>query len=468
MIKRFSALIFLSFHLITGAQNWAPVSKQKFAHSQGLEFVLQDSIHSEIIVTDRYMYQVGNLPVRGVARWNGFKWDSLAGGINTHDKNLNPNYPGAQAYCGTAYNGKFLVGGNFYSMGGINATGLALWDGVKWDSLPKKAFRFGKPLLVNALYRKGTDIYIGGGFDTIAGQKCSSLGKWDGTNFIPFILPVSADPNIEDIIEFQNEIYISGNFDGGSSSNPYNRILKFNGSSWITVGGGINGGIGEVRTMKIYNNELYVGGLFLKSAGNAGENVMKWDGSQWHDVGFDGGNFGTVRRLVVHNNKLWAFGNYATAGSMAAFGVAVYDGTKWCALQDTINGFAEDAVIFKDTIFVVGNFLKAGNDTNCNFIAKIRDENTYRQCKIVGIKENPSLIESVSIFPNPVLNILHIESEQYFEAGTEIEITNTLGQTVLKLLYNNEIDVSSISNGCYFLNITTNNNQSFHSKFIKE
>lgn len=86
---------------------------------------------------------------------------------------------------------------------------------------------------------------------------------------------------------------------------------------------------------------------------------------------------------------------------------------------------------------------------------------------LAGVDEISKAI-NFKIYPNPVSNTLHIESEQYFGAGSAIEITNTLGQTVLKLPYSNEIDVSSISNGCYFLKITSNNNQSFHSKFVKQ
>ncbi|MBP7810081.1 MAG: T9SS type A sorting domain-containing protein [Bacteroidia bacterium] len=74
----------------------------------------------------------------------------------------------------------------------------------------------------------------------------------------------------------------------------------------------------------------------------------------------------------------------------------------------------------------------------------------------------------VKIYPNPVSNTMHVDSEQYFEDGTEIEISNTLGQTVLKLPNNSEIDVSNISNGCYILQITTSDNQRLYSKFVKQ
>jgi hypothetical protein len=79
-----------------------------------------------------------------------------------------------------------------------------------------------------------------------------------------------------------------------------------------------------------------------------------------------------------------------------------------------------------------------------------------------------NLNNSIKLFPNPISNILYIESEQYFEAGTVIEITNTLGQAVLKLSFNKEIDLTNLSSGYYTLKITCPNSPQIISKFIKD
>lgn len=71
-------------------------------------------------------------------------------------------------------------------------------------------------------------------------------------------------------------------------------------------------------------------------------------------------------------------------------------------------------------------------------------------------------------FPNPTSSVLHLKSEQNKFDNSEIEIINTLGQTVLKLTYKNEIDVSNLPKGCYFLRVKNSDAEKFHSKFIKE
>ena len=122
--------------------------------------------------------------------------------------------------------------------------------------------------------------------------------------------------------------------------------------------------------MAVYNNDLYIGGWFRHSSGNIGENVVKWDGNQFTDVGFGDAN-GEVKRLIVHNGKLWAIGNYSIASYMPTYwGVSVYDGSKWCLPQDTINAGCFGAALYKDTIYIGGGFRTAQGDTNAKYIIK--------------------------------------------------------------------------------------------------
>lgn len=78
----------------------------------------------------------------------------------------------------------------------------------------------------------------------------------------------------------------------------------------------------------------------------------------------------------------------------------------------------------------------------------------------VGIKELNKK-EIISLYPNPTSNILNIKTNS--KTNSEIEITNQLGQTVLKQKYFESIDVSKLVPGCYFIRIDNS-----YSKFIKE
>lgn len=70
------------------------------------------------------------------------------------------------------------------------------------------------------------------------------------------------------------------------------------------------------------------------------------------------------------------------------------------------------------------------------------------------------------IFPNPTKDFLNIETTAEI---AKVEIYNTLGQLVNTVAENQkQIDVNDLTNGIYFLNITTTNNQKSVQRFIKE
>lgn len=471
MIKYLILFAFVLSSLVVESQNWDSI-RGGITNDQ-VEGVIFDSIHNELIISGKFINKVGNLPARGIARWNGLKWDTMCGGINTHNIQLNPNTPGGMVLCGIPYNGKLLVGGCFNSIGGINATSLALWDGNKWDSLPKRAFNFNSPAPpITGFFKKGNIIYLCGSFTSIDGMPAKGLATWDGFNFTPVpTFTFNSFISINNIIEYQNQLYISGGYFYNPPAYVDNSdILKFDGTKWNSmIPGGIKGFNGATGSMAIFNNELYIGGHFLASDGNPGNNIMKWNGSQWQDVGFGGGSASYVRKLLVKNNKLWAFGCFNTVANMPTYNanVAVYDGIMWCALQDSLDNCLLAADIYNDTIYIGGAFWSAGGDSHITNLAKMKSETLYKSCNGVGINELYSQ-NSINFYPNPVLNTLHIESEKHFEAGTEIEILNTLGQTVLKQSFNKEIDLTTLSSGYYTLKIISPNTSPVISKFIKE
>ena len=99
-----------------------------------------------------------------------------------------------------------------------------------------------------------------------------------------------------------------------------------------------------------------------------------------------------------------------------------------------------------------GVYTIIGTDfNNCIDSTALIINNPSNPC--VGINESFVNLKNFKVYPNPVSNILHIESEIQLEAETEIEITNTLGQTVLKQGFNKEIDLASLSSGYYILKV---------------
>ena len=83
----------------------------------------------------------------------------------------------------------------------------------------------------------------------------------------------------------------------------------------------------------------------------------------------------------------------------------------------------------------------------------------------IGVEENGPSTGSGTfvVYPNPVSNILHIQSD--IEGG-QLSIYDLMGRMVYQSEYQAEIPVSQLTDGLYFLSITTSEGQVINQKFI--
>ncbi|MES2130712.1 MAG: T9SS type A sorting domain-containing protein [Bacteroidota bacterium] len=78
--------------------------------------------------------------------------------------------------------------------------------------------------------------------------------------------------------------------------------------------------------------------------------------------------------------------------------------------------------------------------------------------------------QSFSLFPNPTALILTVSENTtaYNHDNYSMEIVNSMGQSLISLPYQTQIDISKFSSGMYFLNIRSNKGSVESFKFIKE
>lgn len=126
-------------------------------------------------------------------------------------------------------------------------------------------------------------MYVGGNYyDTITGV--NDLEVYDGVSLHPFGgngLDFGG-AHVTAMVVYNNELYIAGGFNYVYGSNTFVNIMRWDGSQFHDVGGGVNGGINK---MKIVNGEIYVSG-YLTSAGNIPIHnyLAKWNGTTWSEV----------------------------------------------------------------------------------------------------------------------------------------------------------------------------------------
>jgi hypothetical protein len=181
-----------------------------------------------------------------------------------------------------------------------------------------------------------------------------------------------------------NDVYIGGNLFGlcGNTAcdvgnSPINYIAKWNGSSWSSVGFGLNG---TVHAIAISGNNVYVGGVFDASCGNLGcssgnvlvNHIAKWDGNSWSAVGngFDSG----VLALAVDGGEVYAGGAFeqicgnaaCDSGGSIANHVAHWNGSAWNALAYGVDNLVHAIALQGDDVFVGGGFQMLCNPINCD------------------------------------------------------------------------------------------------------
>jgi polyhydroxybutyrate depolymerase len=107
-------------------------------------------------------------------------------------------------------------------------------------------------------------------------------------------------------------------------------------------------------------------------------------------------------------------------------------------------------------------------NTNQDFNASVEIWRFFRQYKLnqfilnVAVQEN-SLKNNVKVYPNPVTEKLFVESV----SEIKLKVTDLLGKVIIAESTTNTIDVSGLTVGIYFLNITNGTEQNV-VKFIKD
>jgi hypothetical protein len=130
------------------------------------------------------------------------------------------------------------------------------------------------------------------------------------------------------VVDDSGNLYIGGSFSIAGNA-PANNIAKWNGSSWAALGSGMRGGPNNqtvVSALAVSGGDLYAGGGFTVAGGSAANYIAKWNGSSWSSLGsgLDGGfnslsgiNPG-VFALAVSGSDLYAAGIFTVASGKAS------------------------------------------------------------------------------------------------------------------------------------------------------
>src|SRR5262245_36393918 len=317
----------------------------------------------------------GGLPASRIAKWNGSSWSALGSGMSGGSVS-GPAVDSLAAYDDGG--GPLLyAGGDFTSAGGVAANHIASWDGSGWSALGSGLGGVSSPS-ANALMvfddGGGPVLQVGGFFTTAGGGPAMHTAKWDGSSWSALAGSVGPDGSVRAIEAFDDG---SGPalFWGGSlkhaAGQAVNNVAKWDGSSWSPLGSGLDDFV--VDALTVFDDgdgpALYAGGDFTQASGVAAKDIAKWDGSSWAALG-SGFNFRVLALRVFDDGggaALYAGGEFTTAGGASAGKIAKWDGSSWSTLGTGMglsNTSVSALVVFDDgggpALYAGGLFSSAG------------------------------------------------------------------------------------------------------------
>jgi len=200
--------------------------------------------------------KAGNIYSQGIAKWDGSNWSEVGGGLST-----GPRVNFAIALDFIEYQGKLIIGGEFYRVGADTATNIVAWDGSNWESLGPKT---GTARQIKALeIFQGDLIAYGGNVSQFGGKQIREMARWDGTDWHDMGFSSTQFTDIRDLQVYNGELYAAGaRTDLFPNLSSYRiNVMKYTNGGWVPVASPNS----NVRELAVYQDRLYAIGAFTES-----------------------------------------------------------------------------------------------------------------------------------------------------------------------------------------------------------
>jgi hypothetical protein len=378
-------------------QEWSALGQGTSGHVSAL-VQYSDDVRSDerSLFAGGSFFYAGGMIVKGIARWNGFQWSDVAGGVGSE-------WPGSRVSALTVYDdgqGETLwVAGNFTSAGTVPANSVARMQHGQWSAVgltqdqvllegvydvawfqptqddPAEMWAVGQTMVQwdgQRWHRESHSLASGNSVFATSGTRC--LGVFD------------------DGLGGGPQLFVGGDFVVAENELAHD-IARWNGAGWSPVGLVTDvTSPSQVNALAVFDDgtgaALYVGGYFEGIAQAPARNLAKWNGSDWLTVGGpvvpgdpgdpSGGSpevpgygvNGSVNAMTVFDDgsgaALYVAGDFSYAGEIPVNRIARWKNGQWSDVGGGTNGAIYDMEVFDDgsgtALYVGGAFTVAGGD----------------------------------------------------------------------------------------------------------
>ncbi len=199
-------------------------------------------------------------------------------------------------------------------------------------------------------------VVVGGSF-TLAGDViANSIAAWDPETGEWFAFGQGLGNHVLSLaVTNEGELIAGGRF-----TQTANRVARWDvaAGEWVPMGGGV--GYDVYALALLPNGEVVAGGQFNAPLPQAGQSVMRWNGTAWVSMNFDQFYANSVRAMLVLPDGDLLVGGYITnvTGAPSARSVARWNGSVWSAVGTGMGiGSILDLERLSDgTVLAVGDF----------------------------------------------------------------------------------------------------------------
>lgn len=311
------------------------------ANSSILRGVFRDLLAADnsLYVTGDF-YAVDNLGpayrFHNVAVFRGTDWEQMTSGLQGQGGQPTLGEGTTLARVGS----DIVVGGYFDTAGGEPAQNVARWDGVAWHPMDN-----GLDGIVRSSVVLDGELFVGGGWSP-SDSGSMNVARWDGTSWAS--LSDASDGWITCSTFGDGVTYVGGQFKHLDGL-PASHVARQVNGAWEPLGAGTDF-ISLFSGMTLHNGQLFVSASVPNTAGTA---ILRWDGSNWTPVAT--GISGSVNSLLSYNHQLVAGGNFSELNGMPILNIARWDGMQWSAMGVS-HGNVRALLVHNGTLHAAGYF----------------------------------------------------------------------------------------------------------------
>ncbi len=220
------------------------------------------------------------------------------------------------------------------------------------------------------------ELIAGGSFLRAGDTNAAHVARWNGSEWSPMGSgvggPVSSSDRVYSLAVLPNGDVVAAGLFTQAGGTPVGHIARWNGSSWLPLGGGVSGSASTFVTSLglLPDGRLVAGGSFTSAGGVPASNIAVWDGANWSACG-SGLNGAVDDIAITSEGEILAGGAFTSAGGVLAGGVAVWSGSSWSAVGAGLQAYVSSVLVLPGEKFIAGGyFFPRSNDDRCEGLAQ--------------------------------------------------------------------------------------------------